>query len=113
KGGDLASPCCDTITYGDVSFDSSGLMVLKSDPGLNSIFINIDVSEYSRKNFDSVIFQIHNPIEQSHQSSRNKSNDLTYRILASPYSASQNYFKENDSPFNETNIRFYNPLRQS
>src|ERR1700684_4021496 len=62
KRGDLATPCCDTITYGDISYDSSGFLILKSDPSLNAVFIGMDVTEGKKEGSDSIFFNIHSPI---------------------------------------------------
>jgi hypothetical protein len=56
KRGDLATPCCDTITYGDVSYDSSGFLIIKSDASLSSIFIGINVVEGKKEGSDSNFF---------------------------------------------------------
>jgi hypothetical protein len=111
KRGDLATPCCDTITYGDISYDSSGFLILKSDPSLNSVFIGMEVIEGKKEGSDSIFFNIHNPIEQDYHKFNSKGGDLIYSLLVDPYSRSPNYFKENNQPFEGRYVRFYNPAK--
>ena len=46
KGRDLATPCCDTLTYVTVSPDRGGFLLLKSYAYLNSVFVRMDVVEH-------------------------------------------------------------------
>jgi len=111
KGGDLATPCCDTLTYGGISLDRSGFLLLKSDPSLNPIFIGMYVTERKNPGSDSIEFIIHNPIEEQYRKYNSGGGDLTYTLSVSPTSQGSDYFKDNMRPFQDSHIRFYNPQK--
>src|SRR5258708_8828741 len=54
KKDHLATPCCDTITFGDVSSGDKGFLMFYSDPSLNSIFVSVSFSEKKHKSTNSI-----------------------------------------------------------
>lgn len=111
KGGDLATPCCDSLTYGEVSLDRGGYLLLKSDRSLNPIFIGMNVTERKNPGSDSVEFIIHNPIEEKFRKYNSEGSDLIYTLSVDPIGVRSEYFKENMRPFQGNRIRFYNPKK--
>lgn len=107
KEGELATPCCDTLTYGDVSLDRGGFLLLKSDPSLNPIFVSMNVIERKNDATDSIEFIIHNPIEEIFRKNNSQGGDLIYSFDVDPY------FKENMQSFEGNRVRFYNPQKTS
>ena len=112
QNGDLASPCCDTITYGYVKVNSDGYLEFESDSSLNSIFVSMDVTEKVNRKTDSIFFIITNPIEEHFKNRKSKEKgDLSYTLLVYPKSSTSSYFKENTETFERGFIKYYNPDR--
>jgi hypothetical protein len=111
KGGDLATPCCDTLTYGEVSLDRGGYLLLKSDRSLNPIFVGMTVAERTNPGSDSVEFIIRNPIESQYHKYNSEGGDLIYTLAVEAAGQASGYFKENQRPVRSNRIRFFNPKK--
>src|SRR5258708_1253383 len=112
KKDHLATPCCDTITFGDVSSGDKGFLRFDSDPSLNSIFVGMSVVEKKDDGTDSIAFNIRNPIEDGYKKNKSAGGELIYKLLVQPRGEDIGYFKENNQPFESGYIRFYNPSRR-
>ncbi len=113
KIGHLATPCCDTLAYGYITFENNEYLKLEGDSSLNPMFISMNVVERKIKDSDSVFFSIQNPIEKEYEKFNSKGSDLIYKLLVEADSKSIDYFKENNQPFENGNIQFYNPEKRS
>jgi len=72
--------CCDTIALGNWAIEDRGLLTLTSPEGMDSFFVNMNVTEEIKTTNDSIRFIIDNPIESFYKKTGRNFKDISYQL---------------------------------
>jgi hypothetical protein len=90
---------CDTLAFGSFNINRDGYLEMDTPSQIDDHALNMTVKEGKSNDIDTVVFHIHNPIEELHAKNKIMSPDLTYTIHAERIATAKNGWDiEGESP---------------